>query len=144
MKRSISAALALAFLAAPAMAADHRVEMLNKGDAGPMVFQPAFVQAEVGDTITFVPTDKSHDVASIKGMLPEGVEEFKSKVNEEYVLTVTEPGLYGLRCSPHTPMGMVALVQVGGDASNYDALAEGKLPKRAREQLDAQLAKVTR
>lgn len=144
MKRSISVALALAFLAAPAMAADHRVEMLNKGDEGPMVFQPAFVQAEVGDTITFVPTDKSHDVAAIKGMLPEGVEEFKSKVNEEYVLTVEKPGLYGIRCTPHTPMGMVGLIQVGGDASNYDALAEGKLPKRARERLDAELAKVTR
>ena len=144
MNYALPVALALAFLAAPAVAADHRVEMLNKGDEGPMVFQPAFVQAEVGDTITFVPTDKSHDVAAIKGMLPEGVEEFKSKVNEEYVLTVTEPGLYGVRCTPHTPMGMVALVQVGADASNYDALAGGKLPKRARERLDEQLAKVTR
>ena len=144
MKRSIPVALALALFAAPVMAADHRVEMLNKGEDGPMVFQPAFVQAEVGDTITFVPTDTSHDVASIKGMRPEGVEEFKSKVNEEYVLTVSEPGLYGVRCTPHTPMGMVALIQAGGDASNYDALAEGKLPKRARERLDAQLAKVTR
>ena len=95
------------------------------------------VRIAPGDSVKFVATDKGHNVEDIDGMLPEGVEEFKSKVNEEYVLTVSAPGLYGVRCTPHTPMGMVAVIQAGGDASNYDALAEGKLPKRARERLDA-------
>ncbi|MFC3568871.1 pseudoazurin [Paracoccus sp. TOH] len=144
MKRSLTLAAALAFLAVPALAADHQVQMLNKGADGAMVFEPAFVQAEVGDTITFVPTDKSHDVASLPGMLPEGVAEFESKLNEQYVLTVDKPGLYAVKCKPHLPMGMVALIQAGGDASNYDAVAGGKLPKKARQRMDAQLEKVAR
>ena len=144
MKNTLTLAAALAFLAVPALAADHQVQMLNKGAEGPMVFEPAFLQVEVGDTVTFVPVDKGHDVVSLPDMLPEGVEEFESKLNEEYVLTIEKPGLYGVKCKPHLPMGMVALIQAGGDASNYDALAEGKLPKKARERMDAALAQVTR
>ena len=144
MKRIAILAGALAFLAVPAMAADPQIQMMNKGADGPMVFEPNFVQAEVGDTITFVPVDKGHDVVSLPDMLPEGVEEFESKLNEEFVLTVEKAGLYGVKCKPHLPMGMVALIQVGGDASNYDAIAGGKLPKKARERMDAALAQVTR
>lgn len=144
MKHTLTLAAVLGFLAVPAFAADHQVQMLNKGADGPMVFEPAFVQAEVGDTVTFVPTDKSHDAAALPGMLPEGVAEFAGKLNQEFVLTVDTPGLYGVKCKPHLPMGMVMLIQVGGDASNYDAIAEGKLPKKARERMDAALAQVTR
>ena len=131
-------------LAGAGFAAEHEVHMLNKGEAGTMVFEPAFVKAEPGDTIHFIPTDKSHNVEAIKDILPEGVEVFKSKINEGYTLTVTEAGLYGVKCTPHFAMGMVALIQVGGDASNYDAIAGGKLPKKARERMDAALAQVTR
>ncbi|MDQ7774743.1 MAG: pseudoazurin [Paracoccus aminovorans] len=144
MKRILSIALAFGVLAGPALAADHQVLMMNKGADGAMVFEPAFVQAEIGDTVTFVPKDKGHDVVSLPGMLPEGVAEFESKLNEEYVLKIEKPGLYGVKCKPHLPMGMVALVQAGGDASNYDAIANGKLPKKARERMDAGLAQVKR
>ncbi|MFV0490203.1 MAG: pseudoazurin [Pseudorhodobacter sp.] len=139
------------FLAAPAfflvlagtgMAAEHEVKMLNKGEAGTMVFEPAYVQAEPGDVVRFVPTDKSHNVEGIKGMLPEGVENFKSKINEEYSLTVDAAGLYGVKCTPHLAMGMVALIQVGGDQANIDAIKTGKLPKKARSRMDDALAKM--
>lgn len=143
MKRSLSLAVAVAMLAAPAFAADHQVQMLNKGADGAMVFEPAFVKADVGDTVTFVPTDPGHDVASIKGMLPDGVAAFESKVGETYVLTVAAPGLYGVKCKPHLPMGMVALVQAGDTAPNLDAVTTGKLPKKARERMDAALAQAT-
>lgn len=79
---------------------------------------------------------------SIKGMLPAGTETFKSRVNDPFDLTVTETGLYGIKCTPHFGMGMVMVVQVGEDASNLDALQQGKLPKRARERMDAALANV--
>lgn len=144
MKRMLIITAALTALAGPALAADHQVQMLNKGADGVMVFEPAFVQAEVGDTVTFVPTDKGHDVASLPGMLPEGVAEFESKLNEQFVLTLDKPGLYGVKCKPHLPMGMVALIQAGPDAPNYDALATGKLPKKARIRMDAELAQVKR
>lgn len=140
MRRFLVLTAIAACLAAPAIAADHQVKMLNKGEAGVMVFEPAFIQADVGDTITFAPTDKGHDVASLPGMLPAGVADFESKIGATYVLTVDKPGLYGVKCKPHFPMGMVALIQAGGDGSNYDALANGKLPNKARERMNAALA----
>ncbi|MCF4099956.1 pseudoazurin [Maritalea sp. P4.10X] len=97
----------------PAMAEEFEVKMLNKGEKGTMVFEPDFIAAQPGDTIKFVPTDKGHNVESIEGMLPAGVEEFKSKFNVEYVLTVEEEGVYGVKCTPHYTMGMVALIAVG-------------------------------
>eukprot|EP01036_Dinobryon_divergens_P050989 gene50989-68251_t len=74
------AALALlAMTAAPAMAANFDVQLLNKGAAGAMVFEPSLVKVAVGDTVTFKPTDKGHNVESIKGMIPDGAEEIKGK-----------------------------------------------------------------
>ena len=129
-------------LAGAGFAAEHEVHMLNKGAAGTMVFEPAFVKAEPGDTIHFIPTDKSHNVEAIKDILPEGVEIFKSKINEEYTLTVTEAGLYGVKCTPHFAMGMVALIQVGETPANLDAAKTAKLPKKARERMDAEIAQI--
>ena len=48
-------------LTAPAMAAEHTVKMLNRGEAGIFVFEPAYLQVEPGDTVTFEPTDKGHN-----------------------------------------------------------------------------------
>ena len=129
-------------LAGAGFAAEHEVHMLNKGEAGTMVFEPAFVKAEPGDTIHFIPTDKSHNVEAIKDILPEGVEIFKSKINEEYTLTVTEAGLYGVKCTPHFAMGMVALIQVGEAPANLDAAKTAKMPKKARERMDTEIAQV--
>lgn len=130
--------VALTILAAgAAQAAEHTIKMMNKGESGNMVFEPAAVAALPGDTIRFIPTDKSHNVEGIKGMLPEGVKPFKSKVNEEYVLTVAEPGYYGLKCSPHFSMGMVALIRVGDTPSNLEAAEAVKLPAKAAERMKA-------
>ncbi len=129
-------------LMAPAFAAEHEVHMLNKGAVGAMVFEPAFVKAAPGDTIHFIPTDKSHNVEAIKEILPAGVEVFKSKINEEFTLTVTEPGLYGVKCTPHFAMGMVGLIQVGEAPANLEAAKTAKMSKKARERMDAELAQV--
>jgi pseudoazurin len=125
MKRTIAtvalgAALALA---GNANAAEYEIQMLNKGEKGTMVFQPDFVKAEVGDTIRFVPTDKGHNVESIKGMLPDGVQPFKGKFGKEVVVTVDKDGVYGVKCSPHYAMGMVALIEVGQPANAEQASA---------------------
>ena len=123
-------------------AAEYEVKMLNKGETGTMVFEPAYLRVEPGDVVNFVPTDKSHNVEAIKDVLPPGVEAFKAKLNEGYALTVTEPGLYGIKCTPHLAMGMVALIQVGDAPANLDAAKATKLPKKARERFDAEIAKV--
>jgi pseudoazurin len=114
------AAAAATLLATGALAETFEVKMLNRGEAGTMVFEPAYVKAAPGDTIRFLPTDRGHNVESIDGMLPDGVDSFKTKFNEEFELTVDAEGLYGIKCTPHYAMGMVALIQVG-DPVNRDA-----------------------
>ncbi|WP_431356754.1 pseudoazurin [Paracoccus marinaquae] len=125
-----------------AFAAEYEVHMLNKGESGAMVFEPAYVRAEPGDVIRFIPTDKSHNVEAIKDVLPAGVEPFKSKVNESFDLTVAEGGLYGVKCTPHFGMGMVALIQVGEGPFDVEATKAVKMPKKARERFDTALAEV--
>jgi pseudoazurin len=104
-------------------AAEHEIQMLNKGEKGSMVFRPAFVRAAAGDTIRFVPTDKSHSAETIKGMIPDGAAEFKGKMNEEVTVTLDKEGVYGVKCAPHYGMGMVALIVVGQPANLDQAKA---------------------
>ena len=136
--RTMIAAIAVAgFAVAPAVAADFEVHMLNKGAAGSMVFEPAFVQVQPGDTVTFIPTDKGHNVETIKDMLPEGAETFKSKINETFAVTFDVPGVYGIKCTPHFAMGMVGLVFVGEENANLEAVKAVKVPKKVGERFDA-------
>jgi pseudoazurin len=124
---------------APAYAANFEVQMLNKGEAGAMVFEPALVQVAVGDTVTFLPTDKGHNAESIKDAMPEGAEAFKGQMGKEIVVTFTVEGIYGVKCAPHFGMGMVAAVIVGAP-TNLDAVKEAKLPGKAKERFEAALA----
>lgn len=135
---TITLAATMAF-AGTAFAAEHEVQMLNKGTKGAMVFEPDFVQAQPGDTIRFVPTDKSHDAESIKGMLPEGTQPFKGKVNEEIVYEVTADGVYGVKCTPHYGMGMVMLIAVGAPTNLEEAKAV-KHPGKAKVHFEELLA----
>ncbi|MGQ3211410.1 MAG: pseudoazurin [Shinella sp.] len=135
-KSIVGAAAVILALALPAAAADFEVHMLNKGAEGAMVFEPAFVKVAPGDTVTFIPTDKGHNVETIKGMIPDGAEAFKSKMNENYKVTFDKPGAYGVKCTPHVGMGMVGVVVVGDAPANLDAVKTGKLPKKARERMD--------
>ncbi len=129
-----------AVMTAPVFAADFEVQMLNKGEAGAMVFEPASLKVSPGDTVTFVPTDKGHDVSTIKDLLPEGATPFKSKFNETFKVTFDVPGAYGIKCTPHFGMGMVGVIVVGDAPSNIEALKTAKMPKKARERMDAALA----
>lgn len=130
---AVAAALAMPLAAE---AAEHEIMMLNKGAAGAMVFEPAFLQIEVGDSVTFVPVDKGHDAVSIKGMVPDGAEAFKGKMNQEITVVFDAPGVYGVKCVPHYGMGMVALI-VAGDAVNLDAALAVKHPGKAKQAFAA-------
>lgn len=128
--KTLMAASILALAPALAMAEVHEVHMLNKGEAGAMVFEPRFVSAAVGDTVKFIPTDKGHNAETIKGMVPEGQEDFAGKINEEIDVDLTAPGVIGVKCKPHTGMGMVMVIQVD-DAPLPDDFLEAKMPKPA-------------
>ncbi|MEO0912718.1 MAG: pseudoazurin [Pseudomonadota bacterium] len=99
------------------------VQMLNKhpdDSKERMVFVPAVIRANPGDTIKFVSADKGHNSESTKGMLPEGAEEWKSKINDDFELTVTVDGTYGFNCTPHKTVGMVGLILVGDAMVNFE------------------------
>lgn len=140
------AALALgAALAATgvAQAADHQVKMVNKDSEGRvMQFEPAFLKVAPGDTVTFVPTDKSHNSEAIKGMIPEGAGGWKGKINEEVTVTLSEPGVYGYKCTPHVGMGMVGLIQVGDSAANLEAAQAVKVPGKGKARMAELIAQV--
>lgn len=138
--RGLALAATFAMAAVPAMAADFEVHMLNKGAEGAMVFEPAFLKVAPGDTVTFIPTDKGHDVETIKDLIPEGAEAFKGKINETVKVTFGVAGAYAVKCTPHFGMGMVGLVVVGDAPANIEALKAAKMPKKARERMDAAIA----
>lgn len=139
----IAATAALIASAMPSMAADHQVQMLNKGTDGAMVFEPSFLKIAPGDTVTFIPTDKSHNVETFKGLIPDGAPEFKSKPSEQYQAKFDVPGAYVLKCTPHVGMGMVTLIEVGDSPANLEAIKTAKVPNMVRKRLDADLAQIT-
>lgn len=126
----LAGALIAAILAGQsASAAEHEVQMLNKGAEGSMVFEPSLLKIAPGDTVRFVPADKGHNVLSIKGMTPADGAPFEGKMNQEITVTFDKPGLYGYECKPHYGMGMVGLIVVGDPVNLADARA---VPQRGR------------
>ena len=120
------------FLSTSAHAADHEVKMLNRSaDGEMMVYEPAFLKIEPGDTVTFLPTDKTHNAESILGMMPDGADAWKGKINEKITITFDVPGVYGIKCLPHYALGMVGLIQVGNDLPNLEQAQTIKHPGRA-------------
>lgn len=129
----IAGALAAIAVASPAAAADHVVKMLNKGKAGMMVFEPAVVKIAPGDTVTFVPTDKTHNAESIAGMIPAGAAPFKGKMSQPVTVKFSKTGVYGYKCLPHYGMGMVGVVVVGNPGSNMAAAQKVSHPGKAKQ-----------
>jgi pseudoazurin len=114
-----------------AHAAEHEVQMLNKGPEGQRNwFEPAVLRVEPGDTIHFVATDKGHNSASL--VIPEGAEAWNGKLSQDVSVTLEVPGLYSYKCTPHLGLGMVGLIAVGDPSVNFEAVAKGRYPGRAK------------
>ena len=139
MLKLFFAGATLALMAGSAGAETFEVRMLNRGETGVMVFEPAHVKAAPGDVIHFVATDAGHNVESIDGMLPDGAAAFKSPLGEDFSLTVAAEGLYGVKCTPHYTLGMVALIEVGAPA-NLDEVRAVKHKGKARKVFAGLLA----
>jgi pseudoazurin len=127
----LGAVIALATFGSAA-AAEVEVKMLDKGTEGMMVFEPALVKIEPGDTIKFIAANKGHNVESIKTMMPADAAPFNGKVNEDTTVTFDKPGVYGVKCLPHYGMGMVALIVVG-TPSNLDEAKAVTHPGNAKK-----------
>ena len=136
------AVFGLVFVSSMAYAETITIDMLNKRDDGAkMVYSQDIARVAVGDTITWVPTSKGHNVEFVAG--PDGWDlPKKSKNNKEVSITFDVPGIYFYQCTPHKGMGMVALVVVGDDTSNKDAIAKAKAVGKSKKKLKAMLGEL--
>ncbi len=98
---------------------EHIVKMLNSGDGGQMIFEPAVIKVSVGDTIHFKATDAAHNSVSIDGMIPAGASSWASQLSQDISITLDTEGVYVYQCDPHVIMAMVGVIQVG-EAVNMD------------------------
>ncbi|MCJ2126134.1 pseudoazurin [Methylobacterium sp. J-077] len=138
IRETFGAAMLLLGAMMGAQATEVSIKTLNSGPSGMMVFDPAFVKIQPGDTVRFVPADKGHNAELIKGMAPEGAPTFKTVVGKEETVTFDKPGLYGFKCAPHYIMGMVGLIEVGDKPENLEAakaVQHGKLAAKRFEPL---------
>lgn len=136
----------LAVAANAAWAETHEVEVLNQGSDGDrMVFEPALVEAEPGDTVRFLFKDPGHNAAAYhpdnRGkpeLIPDGAEVWDSGFKDpgqEYEVTLSTEGAHHYYCLPHEGMGMVGVIAVG-DASkgpDLDAVESADIPDRAKK-----------
>ena len=98
-----------------------------------MLFKPAILRANPGDTVKFLATERGHNAQSIDGMTPDGAEEFQGRINEEIEVTLDVEGTCGYVCQPHQTMGMVGFILVGDFTSNLEAVREAAGTLRGRD-----------
>lgn len=122
------------------MAAEHSIDMLNKDDNGnKMVFSQELIKIDVGDSVTWVATDRGHNVEMVAS--PNDME-LKSKIGKDVTVSFDTPGIYYYWCTPHKGMGMIGLVVVGGDTSNMDQIANAKAMGKSKKKLKSLLAEL--
>ena len=142
MKNLLSTVAVMVALSTPAFAADTTVEMLNKRDDGAkMVYSQDITRIDAGDTVTWTPNSKGHNVEFIAG--PDGWKApKKSKLSKEYAYTFDTPGVYLYQCTPHKSMGMIAIVIVGEADPKVvkDRLKDVTVKGKSKKKLKALLA----
>jgi len=142
IRLSIAVTALLAIAPAGALAAEHVVKMLNDNGKGEyMVFEPSYIEAAPGDTVKFVAVDQFHNAETMPEIWPEGAGTFQGELSKDVTLKIDKPGVYGIKCLPHYPMGMIALV-VAGEPVNKDQLGSYEPPAMAKERFEGLAAKL--
>ena len=59
-----------------------------------------------------------------------------------FTVTFDKPGVYGIKCTPHYGMGMVALIVVGDPSSNLKAAEAVSQPGKAKHAFEELFKKV--
>ena len=147
LSKKLSFSLVLSFICIDLTSEAYTVKMLNQGATGVMVFEPAFLKINVGDTVTFESTDAAHNSASIPGMIPSGASPWNGQLSRDISVTFEIPGVYGYQCTPHAMMAMVGVIQVGDDNSNIETAKNVAVQFKStfvmnQTRLDEYLAKI--
>ncbi|MEM1267383.1 MAG: pseudoazurin [Pseudomonadota bacterium] len=138
-----AAAVTAAAGTARAEAKTIEVQMLNvhpEEKRERQVFYPAVVRANVGDTIKFISVDKGHNATTHDDMVPDGGETWKSKINDDFEITLTADGTYGYFCTPHQTVGMVGLILVGDAMVNFEDARGVRQRGKAKARYEAYFA----
>ena len=139
---STAIAVSLGLASGEGVAAEHVVKLMNDNGKGEyMVFEPSFVVAAPGDTIKFVAVDQFHNAETLPEIWPEGAAPFKGELSKDVTLTVEKEGVYGIKCEPHFPMGMMAMVLVGKPV-NASQVTSFKPPAPAAKRFEALAAQL--
>ena len=108
------------------------IEMLNKRGKEKMLYGQDVARVEVGQTITWTPDSKGHNVQFVS--VPEGVEKVKSKLSKEFSYTFEQEGVYLYVCTPHASMGMIGVVVVGESDVNLDEVLNYKFRGKSKKK----------
>ena len=108
------------------------IEMLNKRGKDKMLYGQDVARIEVGQTITWTPDSKGHNVQFVS--VPEGVEKVKSKLSKEFSYTFEQEGVYLYVCTPHASMGMIGMVIVGESDVNLDEVLDYKFRGKSKKK----------
>ena len=120
----------LVILSGAALAESYEVQMLNTGSDGVMVFEPAVLSINPGDSVTFKATNPGHNSESMEGMMPEGAEGWQGGMGQDVTVTFDQDGVYVYQCTPHLMMAMVGVIKVGS-GSNLEAIKTVAIDKKA-------------
>ena len=108
------------------------IEMLNKRGKEKMLYGQDVARIDVGQTITWTPDSKGHNVQFVS--VPEGVEKVKSKLSKEFSYTFEQEGVYLYVCTPHASMGMIGMVIVGESDVNLDEVLDYKFRGKSKKK----------
>ena len=108
------------------------IEMLNKRGKEKMLYSQDVAKVDVGQTITWTPDSKGHNVQFVS--VPEGVEKVKSKLSKEFSYTFEQEGVYLYVCTPHASMGMIGVVVVGESDVNLDEVLNYKFRGKSKKK----------
>ena len=136
----------LVILSGTALAESHEVQMLNTGPDGVMVFEPAVLSVNPGDSVTFKATNPGHNSESMEGMMPEGAEGWQGGMGQDVTVTFDQDGVYVYQCTPHLMMAMVGVIKVGS-GSNLEDIKTAAIDKKtafmmAQDRLDDYLSQL--
>lgn len=98
----------------------YTVDMITTGSGAyrSMAFTPRILRIAVGSSVTFRPSEPTHNCTSTPGMLPPGAKPWTGAIGKPVTVDFDRPGYFGYHCLPHRSMGMVGLIIVGKPKSN--------------------------
>lgn len=142
LRRLAPAGLVLALtIVAPVSARTVDVALCPDKATGRIAFDPAYLRLQTGDKLRFAAAGGDMLVASIKGMLPNGVAARRQKPGQALLVTLDMDGVYGFTCLPHYGDGVVALF-VASKPANEVAAKSVQHPAAAARRFDELFARL--